>query len=517
MLFIKKGGRHIMAGLPKNNTPWIPSKWNCVYRKYMEHSAWYSGDPEYLAGVYSSLVNTPVPQSKFWAQDVNDEVRTMVHVPLAGDIAATSANLLFSEPPTITIAEAHEERADATAKYTQERIDTILQEGDFYSRLLEAAETAAALGGCFVKPNWDKTFLPMPVMEVVQADKAIPEFRWGFLTAVTFFTEFDNDEQYSLMGYTMRGTKKFSSVVWRHLERHEKGYIYHGLYKGTRDNLGIRVGLAARVETADLQDEVKTGIDQLIVKYIPNMKPNRLFRDIPIGQSDYQGSEGLLNSLDATFTSWIRELRLGQARIIVPEQWLERSADGSLKFDVDREIFTSLDIDPQSAEGAGFQKIQFKLRTEEHAATANALVDRIVTNAGYSPQTFGLNIEGRAESGTALNIRERKSFITKGKKEQFFKTPIESILEIMLMIDNAVFDSQTGIYKPTLEYKDSQAFDIDQVSKTVETLDRARAISIKMKVRMTHPDWTEEQITKESEEIMKEQGVTPSAMEDLPV
>lgn len=502
--------------LPKNGTPWIPANWKDVYLKYLEHSAWYSGDPNFLASVYSGMVKTPTLEGMFWSQQLKNEVRTMVHVPLAGDMAATSSNLLFSEPPNILIPEAHENANDSQAKYTQERIYTIAEEGDFFTKLLTAAETAAAMGGVYILPKWDKSFKPFPVMEVVQADRAIPEFRWGFLQAVTFWTELDNDyvSDYGIKGIFNRRQK---DVVWRHLERHEKGVILHGLYKGTRDNLGIQVGLAARPETQDLQPVVNTGIDDLLVRYIPNMTPNRLFRDLAIGQSDFQGSEGLLQSLDATFTSWIRDIKLGQGRIIVPSQWLERTADGEFSFDVDKELYTALDIDPSSAEKAGLTLSQFEIRVDEHEKTASNLIERIITNAGYSPQTFGLHIEGRAESGTALTIRERKSYITKGKKEQFFKSAIEAILELMLIIDNAVFDSKTGIYRPTLEYKDGLAFDLDNVSKTIETLERAKAISTKTKVSMAHPEWTTEQIEEEAKMIMEEAGIMPAAQEDLPV
>ena len=58
---------------------------------------------------------------------------------------------------------------------------------------------------------------------------------------------------------------------------------------------------------------------------------------------------------------------------------------------------------------------QFAIRVEEHINTILDLIERAITYAGYSPQTFGLKIEG-GESGTALNIRERKTYITRQRK-----------------------------------------------------------------------------------------------------
>ncbi|NKR53031.1 hypothetical protein GS481_02445 [Rhodococcus hoagii] len=60
-------------------------------------------------------------------------------------------------------------------------------------------------------------------IDFVDADRAIPEFRWGRLVAVTFWSELTGGD---------------GQEVWRHLERHEPGYIVHAVYKGTATSLG---------------------------------------------------------------------------------------------------------------------------------------------------------------------------------------------------------------------------------------------------------------------------------------
>ena len=57
------------------------------------------------------------------------------------------------------------------------------------------------------------------------------------------------------------------------------------------------------------------------------------------------------------------------------------------------------------AAGTEVEVVTFALRTDEHRDTMLTLVERVASAAGYSPQDFGLNIEGRAESGTALRLR----------------------------------------------------------------------------------------------------------------
>ena len=427
----------------------------------------------------------------------------MLHVPIAGDIAATSANLLFSEAPTATIPEAHEESAPPGAVATQERLDELIEVGGLHNRLLEAAESCAALGGVYLRPVWDREVADHPILSVVQADAAVPEFRWGVLRAVTLWRVVEDDGR----------------IVWRHLERHEvdgqgRGIILHGLYRGTSDSLGTRMDLSAHPETTKLEPVVRLPFEGLGIRYVPNMRPNRRFRGTALGQSDYAGSEGLMDALDEVYTSWLRDIRLARARIVVPEEWLERrdGPDGRPRwiFDLDREIFTSLNIDPASAQSAGITPSQFAIRTEEHARAALELLDRIISAAGYSPQSFGLKIEGRAESGTALRLRERKSLVTREKKARYWKPALEDVLQMMLAIDREVFGN-TRIdpsFRPRVEIADSIVPDVTEVAQAVDLLARAQAASIETRVRMVHPDWSPEEVAAEVQRIREEQGLS---------
>lgn len=488
--------------LPANKTKWLPESWSKIYNKYGEFAAWYSSDLNSLSNLYSQAFNMPYTADNWERMSkVKGEIKTYLHVPLAADIAQTNANMLFGEPPMIKIPEANVEKAAAGAVAAQERLQSILQQGNFVTKLLEAGESSAALGGVFLKINWDRDFLSFPVLSVVQADAALPVFRWGFLQEVTFWKIVYEDD----------------NNTFRLLEHHSKGKIENALFRGSSTNLGIRVALSNLQETADLEDEINTGLPDLCCRYVANMKPNRIFRGSELGQSDYADSIPLLDALNQTYTSWLRDIRLGQARIIVPEIWLEKKGS-EFKFNVDQEVFTALDIDPLSANSGGFDHVQFEIRVQQHRDTAMDFINRIITAAGYSPQSFGLSIAGSAESGTALNIRERKSIITQSKKQGFYKTAIEDLLQMMLAIDKSVFNTpNVEILKPNIEFQDSLAFDLNTVADSIEKLNRATAISTMTKVQMAHPDWTKAQIEIEVQSILNDQGITGAVTENLPV
>jgi hypothetical protein len=111
-----------------------------------EHSAWYSGDAETIANFYTlylnkNIKNLPYPLSndeKFWGRQVKNQGEIFVHVPIAGDIAETSANLLFAESPLIKLPDAHGERASSSAKESQKTLDTMLLGIGFFNKILEA-------------------------------------------------------------------------------------------------------------------------------------------------------------------------------------------------------------------------------------------------------------------------------------------------------------------------------------------------------------------------------------------
>lgn len=516
--------------LPDASISWPPSDVSASYSSVHEWAAWWSGDPNKLAAFYGGQDAGEDFRKRrpfmFWTRR-NDRApsasEVKLHVPAAGDLATFSADLLFSEAPTFKLPDdASVEQADA--------LESIVWEADLHNVLLEAAEAAAALGGVYLRPTWDKEVSDVPFAVAIHPDNAVPEFRWGRLVAVTFWKVVNPEGLEEPTGTD--GTRK----VYRVLERHEvdetgQAVIRHAAYRGTASKLGDRLTLAeyppllelvAGLEDGEFIEELDEvvvpipGLDRLDVVYVPNMRPNRRHRGSPFGRSDFEGLEGPMDALDETYTSWIRDIRLGKSRIIVPDQFVEKRGRGSGgHFDVDAEVFTPLEMDPTSQEKAGIQRVQFDIRTEAHSATALALFEQIVTGAGYAPQSFGLHIEGRAESGTALRLRERKSFITQGKKARYWKGPLETLVQSLLVIDREVFDGpREDAVRPTVEFGDSISTSPTEVAQSLVALKQAQSASARVRVEMLHPDWTDEQIEEEVTRIAEEEGLAvPSPFE----
>ena len=485
------------------DAPWPPKPVEQIMPRLAEWSAWYDGSVEALTAVYQRTTAPRIRPSQlaggvvgavsrfFWGQpqSVTGQARHRLHMPIAADIATASSDLLFGE----------ELGVDADGKDLT-RLSEILDGNSWQSLLPEAAELCAALGGVYLRAGWDQDVAGHPLASVIHADGAIPTFVYGRLRRVTFWQVVKSD----------------GATVWRHLEHHEPGRIVHELRQGDAGRLGRPVPLAESTETAgipvDADSAIVTGIPKLTVSYIPNVRPNRRWRTDPVGRNlgraDIDGSEPFMDALDEAWTSWMRDIRLGKSRIMVPSAMMTSSGPGtSAIFDVDREVYVAMNAmgDPNAALSQQISAHQFTIRVAEHAQTVRGLLGTIVQSSGYSAQTFGLP-EDAAATATEVTSRERRSMATREKKSRYWTDGLEDFLETLTMLDRQVF-RQGEILSPQVSFPAAAAPSPREVAESVQLLNSAQAVSIETRVRMVHSDWDDERITAEVAAIKAEQNM----------
>ena len=307
----------LQNSLPTSNGPWPPEHFNPVNYDMRIWDAWWSGDPDKLMRAYYSIgANSPLGRQYFattgeagmpaprpgqfrggllgsirrvfWGNPTPPgEKRTRLYVPIAGDLAATSSNLLFSQPPTLK-----HNQADA-----QDYLTDLIDDGT-HSTLIEAAETCAALGGVYLRVVWDTDIQDRPWIDLVPPDAAVPEFKYGRLVAVTFWS-------------VIQDTGK---EVVRHLEKHipSQNEIHHGVYVGTQKDPRPAGDPDRLPETRRYADLVTEG--QVISLPGHAVTPRRSPTSRTSGRTasggtsdrrprrwagrDYSGLEGLMDALD---------------------------------------------------------------------------------------------------------------------------------------------------------------------------------------------------------------------------
>jgi hypothetical protein len=495
---------------------WPPPAAAPAYNAYRDWDAWCVGDPDRLRTVYAFRgadgQRLPPSQRPRAGQYAGGLVGTLsrwlwgspppagtkdgrIHVPLPADLAATSANLLFSEPPALT----HENAA------VQARLEQLIEDG-LIGTLLHAAEANSALGDVYLRPVIDQDVYPdRAFLAAVHADGAIPTIRWGKLIEVTFWSELERDGQ----------------TVVRFLEHHDvvngAGRITYAVHEGTDDRLGKTVPYADHAATAYLADLVdadgaqETGLGRLDVVRIPNSGPQRRWRGTPtlkyLGRSDFDGNEQWFDALDDVWTSWMRDLRLARGRIMVPEFMLTSLGAGSgATFDADREVFSALRQMPDQVSGSGITVSQFAIRHLEHKATADAIVETALRHAGLSSQTMGE--EGDvAITATEVQARERQSFTTRGNRITTAWIPgIGDAVELLLELERTEFSAPAEPVRINVEFGDSVSEAPETTARTLQLLAAAEAVSVETKVRMVHPDWDDLEVQAEVKRIKEDGG-----------
>lgn len=514
--------------LPTRSMAWPPAQLTPIARKLCEWDAWFIGSAEELTRVYQARGAQTATRTGgvsgflrrlWWGREVSGSAQRPdgLHVPVAADLARISADLLYAEPPTLTAAPAKPapvaDDAAPVSNPTQDRLDLYVDDS-FHDVLATGAEVGAALGGRYHVVAWDKTLSERPFLTTVDADNAWPEFRFGRLVAVTFWWVVERN----------------GGQVLRHLERHEldqqgNGLVFHGLYDGTGDTLGTPLDLTRHSSTEALAAEVAEDgamregrTPGLCVAYIPNQTPNRIWRKDPVGKSlgrsDFDGVETLMDALDEAYSSLMRDVRLGKARIIVPTSMLESNGLGKgAAFDLDREVYEGVNAPPTEDGKQEITPQQFEIRFEEHLAICEDLVKRIVSTAGYSTQSLGDITDGGAITATEVHSRERKTYSTRDRKIRHERPAVKDLVHKMLAIDAAVFKTPSLDLGATIDvtFADTVQDSAISMAQTAMALRQAQAASTHTLVEMNHPDWDPEQVAEEVSRIMAE---TPAPLGD---
>lgn len=504
--------------LPVNGAAWPPHNVAHIHEQYGIWSALYANDVDMLRTAYSTN-GTPGPAGMrrgvlnrvadwFWTPKPSDGEAgiTKLHVPLASDLCQVSADLLYSEPPTFTV-----EDGKGKNKAVQERLDLITGAG-FDQTLIAAGETSAALGGSYLRATWDDTLYKHVFLTKVDADGALPTFRYGRLVEVTFWRVVDVD----------------GTIFTRHLEHHSLdsfgvGVIEQALYKGSATDIGVRVPLneaAATKHLAPMVDDnsaISTKTPGLAVDYLPNMTPNRKWRTDPhgayLGRSDLDGIESFLDALDRTYSSLMRDLELAKARLVVPSYMMQDLGPGKgAAFEGDRAIISEVVAAPGAATDSklAIEMVQFDIRVTEHLETAAALLAVIIRSAGYSSQTFGEKDEsGGDKTATEVTAKERRSYLTRDRKIRAATPGLERIVTKALAMDGALFGTNLAPAPVTVTFADAVQTPLESLAATVNLLKQAESASIETRLLILHPDWEPEQIKTEAAAIQRELSVFP--------
>ncbi|WP_350347253.1 phage portal protein [Agromyces sp. G08B096] len=527
---------------------WPPEPFDIAFARFRELDAWYTGDAQTLAEIYSGQAAAAAPThtvngrayrggilgslSKMFVGQpvVPDEKRMRMHLPLAADLCTLSADLLFGEAPQVVFRNPTPDAAPAdgepVTKWThpaQDRLDEIIGADEAHAELLLAGEYAAALGGSYIAVAWDKELQDHVFPKAYAADSAIPTFRHGRLWSVKLWSEYHDGNE-----------------VYRLVEEHQRGTVEFTLYRGTARTLGKPVQIEERPETAhyaslrtpadydvldgELPQSVKiaTGSDRLAVAYMPNARPVRDWRKLGplayLGRSDLDGVQDILDKVDMTWSSLMRDIENGQGRLIMPEEFLTVNGPGQgSTADLYRQVFTPVagGLGKSTDNSGGITIAQFAIRVQEHLDTINGLKKELASAVGYSESHLGLDDARGERTATDVQADLSDSERTRDKKALYAKAALARWSLAALEIDKAVFggtDVGDLTSAPDVVFAPVSQADPEKMARTAQLLDAARAATRETIVRTVHPDWDDDEVKVEADGIRDE--LDQAAMRD---
>ncbi len=518
---------------------WPPAPYDIAFARFRELDAWWSGNAAVLADIYGGksadvqathrvngrqyrggvlgslskmFLGTPI---------VEGEKRMRMHLPLAADLCTLSSDLLFGEAPKVIFRKPENvttKKGEQWEHPAQARLDTILGSDEAHAELLLLGELSAALGGAYLTVAWDEEVSNHVFPKAFAADTAVPEFRHGRLVGVRLWTEYEDGD-----------------TVYRLVEHHKRGVIEYTLYKGKTKQLGdpvqidtipqtahyaaLRTPADLDVQPGTLPETVKigTGAGGLAVVYMKNASPVRDWRKLGdlanLGRSDLDGIQDVLDKFDFVWTSLMRDIELGQGRLIVDEAMLDISSKPGepANFDTYRQVFTAVGASMgKSADGNGpVTVVQFAIRVEEHLTALEALKKEIASALGYSESHLGIAGAQGMRTATEIDADLSDSERTRDKKALFAKGALAQWAVAALQIDKAVFkgdDLGDLDTPPAVEFTPVSQADVEKLARVAQLLDAARAASRREIVRSLHPEWDEDAIDEEVALINQELG-----------
>jgi A118 family predicted phage portal protein len=486
-----------------------PDHYEDIRARQKEAHVWYSGAPHLLHKFYSTT-SIDTEGVLFWKQHRGDRDTPRVHFPLAHNVAYTSANILFSDPPLIRIGDAAIEDTDYAECLDLEA---------FYAKLSTAAEICAGCGGVYLKVNG---IYGMIEIEAIAPHEVYPIFAGDQLMEVTIYRAImiDADEE---SGSGDEGdTGDSYTVVAEH--RYLAGVDLHidiTLHRVSGNKILQTYALEDYPETKYLQPKtVLSNFNHLGVIYVPNHLPNNIIPSLPQGTPDFVTAYSMLDNLDENFTNWRRDIRLGKSTDFISSSLLHVYEQDSVtqktvrSYRENTERFVAVQYeDTLGKEGAGLPilHVQADIRADEFFLSTRELILDIIRECGYSTQSHDYEMKNYVSTGAAISKMEHRTWDTKKRKQRYWRGGVRELLVgIGLLAQSMGYEVDPDRRHISVDFSDGASSDTQLLAESIRNIRQVQAMSIYTAVSKQHPDWTEAQITEEVTRINNEGSNHPA-------
>ncbi|MCW1042894.1 phage portal protein [Streptococcus anginosus] len=266
--------------------------------------------------------------------------RPMNHLPIARTAAKKIASLVYNEQAEIS----------ADDETLNKFLNDMLANDRFNKNFERYLESCLALGGLAMRPyvDGDKirvAFIQAPVFLPLQSNTQ--DVSSAAILTKTIKSEGKTNVYYTLVEFhewvTADGSE-IGSTKDKSLYR-----ITNELYKSNTDNsLGQRVNLSELYPDLEPVTVLKD-LSRPLFTYLKTPGMNNKDINSPLGLSIFDNAKTTIDFINRTYDEFMWEIKMGQRRVIVPEQLTQlkvQNKDGSItfkrRFDIDQNVYMQI-------------------------------------------------------------------------------------------------------------------------------------------------------------------------------
>ena len=413
------------------------------------------------------------PTSRRQSQATDTRSIRRVHASTALDIARHGADLLYADPPTLTIDDP--------------ALTTALTDTRLWDELATGARLESILGGRLHRITATGHPTHPWTITTHAPDTWTATITHGILTGATIYTVLPQPD----------GTREGPHSVWRHVEYHTldqagMGVITHQLWHGTTTSLGTLTPLTDHPATRDLHVRADGTWDG-------PRTPGLYVTALPLTTPEWVPAADILRTIDEAWSSLLRDIRLAGSRIIAPLDVLQSTGGRGGTLDLDQELFTGLDV-LESGQGLDMQVLQPSIRSSEHLEVIRAARDTAFIAAGYDTPSD----PSASGTMTAAEIaqRDRRTRATRARRILRETQYASQLITKLATLVGAPTDLPDLTWPPIVRP--------DPLAETpsIVSLTQAGVMSRHTAIARLHPDWDDIMIAAEEARITSEHGAS---------
>lgn len=370
--------------------------------------------------------------------------RKFNHLPIARTVSKKIASLVYNEQAEIT----------SDNKSVDEFISYTLDNDRFNKNFERYLESGLALGGLAMRPYVDGdrirvAFVQAPVFLPLQSNTQ--DVSNAAILTKTIKSEGRKNVYYTLVEFhewvTADGNEQGSTK--------DKSYyrITNELYKSDiSDALGQRVNLSELYPDLEPVTMFKD-LSRPLFTYLKTPGMNNKDINSPLGLSIFDNAKTTIDFINRTYDEFMWEVRMGQRRVIIPEQMTKVTAqreDGSItfkrRFETDQNIYTQLGSGNMDANS--IKDITTPIRSNDYITAISEGLKLFEMQIGVSAGMF--SFDGKSMKTATEVVSENSD--TYQMRNSIAALVEQSIKELCVSI--CELGKATGLYKgeiPELE------------------------------------------------------------------